>query len=260
MKWHRIQTILLHSYYHATHSKETWIDLFWMTAIQFAIFGFITQFLAKTTPHFDMFLLLGFLLWEIVRIGQYCVTVSILWEVWSRSLSNLFISPLTMGEMMTGQAIAGVIKTLIVIGFLSILSTFAFHFSILDLGPILIFYIVLLLFFSYAAGLFITGLILRFGTDLQSLAWGLIYLYEPFSAVFYPIEALPPQIRWLCYLSPITYIIESARTQLSTGHVLVNYLVISALLTSAYFGLSILFLNTMYKWSRKTGAFARLGN
>jgi ABC-2 type transport system permease protein len=260
MKIHRIKTVLLHSYFHLTHSKETWVDLFWMPLIQFVIFGFLSLIIAKTPGDIGQSLLLGFLFWQIVSTGQYCITISLLWEVWSRSLSTMFISPLTMTEWICGQATASLMKTLVVTTIITFLSAVLFHFSLLALSSMLIIYACILLVFSFAAGIFVTGLVLRLGIDFQSLGWALIYILQPISAVFYPVEILPPQVRWLAFFSPITYVMESARYQLKTGTILVNNILISVFLTAVYFALSVLFLQKMFHWSKKTGSFARLGN
>jgi ABC-2 type transport system permease protein len=260
MRWHRIKAVLLHSYYHGIHSKETWIDLVWFTLMQFFIFGFIAQVFSQNSAQFSAELLLGFFFWEVVRIGQYCVTISILWEVWSKSLNTMFVTPLTMAELMVGQAISALIKTLGVMGLLAIAGVFLFHFSLFSLGPMLMIYVALLLLFSFAAGLFVVGLILRYGTDIQSLAWGLIFLFQPFSAVYYSIDVLPPQVRWFAYFSPITYVMESARKQLSFGEVNWMFLLISGSLTALYLIGSMAFLRSMYTWAKFTGSFARLGN
>ncbi len=260
MRWHRIKAVLLHSYYHGIHSKETWIDLVWFTLMQFFIFGFIAQLFSHNSPQFASELLLGFFFWEVVRIGQYCVTISILWEVWSKSLNTMFVTPLTMAEMMMGQAISGLIKTMGVMGLLAVAGVFLFHFSLFSLGPMLIVYGALLLLFAFAAGLFVVGLILRYGTDIQSLAWGLIFLFQPFSAVYYSVDVLPPQIHWLSYFSPITFVMESARKQLSYGEINWLYILFSSCLTAVYLLGSILFLRSMHQWSKFTGSFARLGN
>jgi ABC-2 type transport system permease protein len=256
LSWLRIRAVLIHSYYHGMHSKETWIDLFWFTSVQFVIFGFLASVLSGHDPVLAQGLLLGFFFWEIVRIGQYCITVSVLWEVWSHSLSNMFTTPLTMNEMMVGQVIAGVIKTTLVMIVLGAISVLSFHFSLLMFGPLLFVYAFLLLAFSFAAGLFLTGLILRFGTDMQSLAWGLIYIFQPLSAVFYPVSVLPIQVRWLAYVSPITYVMEAARSQLQSGVIKWDYIGYSLLLTVGYALVSQWYLQKMFRWSRQTGAFA----
>ena len=78
--------------------------------------------------------------------------------------------------------------------------------------------------------------------------------------MFYPLEALPAQIRWIGYVSPITYVMEAARYQYQTQTVLWSSLGISTILCVMYFTASWFFLMQMYSRSRKTGEFARLSS
>jgi ABC-2 type transport system permease protein len=256
----RINTLLLHSWYHATHSKETWIDLYWFTTIQFILFSFIAHLTAVRSPEFAQMLIAGFLFWEIVRIGQYGITVSILWEIWSKSFSTLFVTPLTMGEWIMAQVISSAVKTVSVVLPLVAFSAYFFHINPLTLGPVVIIYAVLLFAFAVSAGIFITALILRFNTDIQSLAWGLIYLFQPISGVFYPISVLPAVVRPFAYLSPVTYVMETIRQQQTQGVINWQFLGMSLVVNFLYFIGAWLFMKKMYDWAHNNGAFARLGN
>jgi len=260
MKLLRLKALLLHSWYHVTHSKETQIDLFWFPLVQFIIFGLISKVISVNQPEMATTLLLGFLLWEVIHIGQYSVTVSMLWEIWSKSFNSYFISPLSLNEWMYAQMISAIFKTVLVVTALSILGQLLFKFSLLTLGPMIMVYAMLLMLFAYASGIFISALIIRYGTNIQSFAWGLIYVFQPISAVFYPLAALPAQIRWLGYLSPITYVMEAARTQYLTGTVMWNYLGMSLLFDILYCAGAWFFLQKMFSRARKTGEFARLGD
>jgi ABC-2 type transport system permease protein len=260
MNWKRIQTILLHSWYHANHSMETWMDLFWFSIVGALVYGFTMQFFAQDNPQFAAMLIIGMIMWEVVRAGQYSVTIGMMWEIWSKSFSSMFITPLTMAEWVVGQMISATIKTGIVVVLVSTISFFAFQFSIFQFGLMFLVYSGLLLFFSFAAGLFISALILRFGTDIQSLAWALIFMLQPLSAVFYPLSVLPEPVRWVAYTSPITYVMEASRHQFMTQTVNWSQIGIATLLTAIYFAGSYWFLDRMYKRSRKVGSFGRLGN
>lgn len=260
MNWNRIKYILLYAWYHMSHSLETWIDLFWFTIVSLVVFGIIAHFMTGENSIAGQGLLLGYLMWEVVRISQYCITVGVMWEVWSKCFSTLFVSPIKMSEFLTGHILSGVLKTVSVIVLLSIFSGVFFGFNVLVLGWWLPLYILILMIFGFGFGIFITGLILRYNTDIQSLAWGLIYVLQPFSAIFYPLDVLPEQIRWFSYLSPITYIMESARHQLAFGTPKLDFILYSSLLTAAYFIGSALFLRRLFAWSKQTGAFSRLGN
>ncbi len=260
MNWQRIQTILLHSWYHANHSMETWMDLFWFSIVGALVYGFTMQFFARDNPQFAAMLIIGMVMWEVVRAGQYSVTIGMMWEIWSKSFSSMFISPLSMGEWIVGQMLSATVKTAIVVFLVSAISYFAFDFSVFQFGFMFFVYCFILLFFSFAAGLFISGLILRFGTDIQSLAWAMIFMLQPLSAVFYPLSVLPEAIRWVAYASPITFVMEASRHQFLTNTVNWAQVGIAAVMTAAYFAGSYWFLDRMYQRSRKVGSFGRLGN
>ena len=43
----------------------------------------------------------------------------------------------------------------------------------------------------YAVAMFVIGLVLRFGTGAEALAWGILFVVMPLSGTFYPVSALP---------------------------------------------------------------------
>jgi ABC-2 type transport system permease protein len=259
MKLHRVWASALHSWYHLNHSMETWVDLFWFSLIDILVFGMISSALLQSSQQ-AAFLVIGIIFWEIVRIGQYTVTVGLLWETWSKSFSSMFISPLSIWEYIAGQTLSGVAKSVVVTVMVSVIARLVFDFNILQIGilPLLLYFTVLMTF-ATAAGIFVISLIIRFGTNIQSLAWGLIFLVQPLSATFYPVSALPDFIRPVAYLSPVTYVMESARHQLTDGSVLWMYLGIAAALSLLYLALSVWVTERALHHSKNTGSFARMG-
>lgn len=255
----RVKTIILHSWYHLNHAMETWIDLFWFSTIQIIVFGLISIYLIGSgNTEQANHLLMGLVLWEVLLVGQYSVALGALWEIWSKSFSTMFITPLTLAEYLTGEMISGLIKAVAVFALTAILAYFLYGFSIFLLGFALIIFFVEIITFAWSAGMFIVGLIFRFGTNIQSLSWGLIFILQPLAAVFYPISVLPTYIRWISYIFPVTYIFEAARERLSTGNVNWNYLMIATVLNIVYFAASYLFVKKMLANAKKTGAFARM--
>lgn len=260
MNLHRIRTIVLYSWFHLNHSMETWVDLLWMPIMEVLVFGFLSFFLQSSTQEIAVVILFGVLIWEALKVVQYSLSVGMMWDVWSRSFSSLFVSPLRMQEFLAGQAIAGMLKATGVLIFLSIPVYFLIDTTLLQLGWSLIPYLALLFTFAIALGMITNALILRFGTSIQSLAWSLVYLWWPISAVLYPVAVLPKFLQPVAYVSPITYVMEAIRYQLSTGVTMWSYLGQAALLTAVYFILATLFFRFMYRWSLRTGAFARMEN
>ena len=116
IKWNRIKGILIQEFYLTRRSLEVTIDLPFFSFISVLLFGFITVFLSKSSDSVgSQYLLLGLLLWEIIRITQYSMSVEAMWNVWSRNLSNMFISPLTIWDYFIAQMISSVSKAIIIL-------------------------------------------------------------------------------------------------------------------------------------------------
>ncbi len=261
MNLKRIYASALHSWYHLSHAMETWIDLFWFSLIDILIYGFISLFIFKDLDQPASFLLAGVIIWEVLRIGQYTITVGMLWEIWSKSFSSLFITPLNVWEFIAGQVISGILKSIVVAVAMIIISAALFNYNILELGVLnFSIYFIIAFIFSISAGVLVMTLIFRFGTNIQSLAWGLIFLVQPVSAIFYPLEVLPQIIQPIALLSPVTHIMQSVRSQLTGGNVLWENVLIGLALAVFYLAVSLFVARGVLKRSKETGTFARMAN
>jgi ABC-2 type transport system permease protein len=230
----------------------------WNPIIGVLVFAFITKALASVNNHYGEFVMLGIVLWNIIWDGEYTISVGALWEVWSRSFSNMFITPLTLEEFLVGQMISSIIKSTITVAISSVIAYQFFHFSILSLGILFLLYCAELLVFSWGIGMLVLSLIFRFGTMVQSLSWAIIFLLQPFGGVFYPVTVLPEQIRWLAYSVPTTYLFESMRQQIVTGKPNGAYLVVGSVLTLVYFLAGYVILQLQYRLAKENGSFARM--
>ena len=258
MNLQRIQTVLVYSWHHLKHSLETWMDLVWFPIIEVLVFGFLGSSMMQLEGDYLEGLLIGLLFWEVFRLSQYSVTVGMMWDVWSDSFSPLFTTPLSLKEYLVGHCLSGVLKSLAVFLLTAAISLIIFGFNIFTLGPSLVLYLFGLLIFGWALGIFASGLILRFGKNIASLSWSLVFIFQPISAIFYPVEAFPAQIRWLSYISPITYIMQAVRFQLKHGHIYWSYLGLSFLLILIYLLLAYLYTHLSHLKSRDKGLFANL--
>jgi ABC-2 type transport system permease protein len=141
----------------------------------------------------------------------------------------------------------------------SLLSIPIFHFSIYTLGAgnLLLFFFSLMMF-AVSLGLIILGLIFRFGTRIQAFAWGLLPIFQPFTAVFYPVSVLPEFLRPLAYALPPTYIFEAIRTSLVKPSIQWELIGMSFIGNLVYFSFALWFFNFMFNKSKEKGQFARL--
>ena len=112
-------------------------------------------------------------------------------------------------------------------------------------------------FFAFSIGTAILGLIFRYGTRIQALAWGLIPVFQPLSGAFYPLDVLPLPLQWIAYLFPPTFTFEAARYSL-VHHTIHWQLFGISLAENILYGIvCMLFFGRMFKKSLDTGQFAR---
>lgn len=258
MSLSRIWGILLQEVYITKRSVEVLIDLPFFSLTTAIAFGFISIFLSSVTSStVARYLFLGMLLWEIVRVAQYSMSLEALWNIWSRNLSNMFITPLTIAEYIVAQMISATVKALLIFGTMSLIAATVFSFNLYSMGlDSLALLFVNLLFFAWSMGLVVLGIIFRFGTRIQALAWGLVFLFPPLTGTYYPITVLPPPLQVLARAIPVTYVFEAARASLQNPGVQWGAMFTALVENAAYFGLAIAFFGYMYRRSMQTGQFA----
>jgi len=255
----RIKISVLHTWFHMTHTMETWVDLFWNSSLQMLVFAFISVvFSESSNPLQGTYMIAGLVFWNIIWSAQYGITVGVLWEIWSHSFSSLFITPLTLEEFLVGQAISSAAKAIISVFVTAIIGALVYHFSLFVFGWHILIYFLELFVFGLSMGMLVLSLIFRFGTDVQSLSWSIVFLVQPFGAVFYPVTILPPQVRWIAYGFPTTYVFETIRGQLRDGTVNGSYLLIATVINVIYFVVTYSILRMTHNAAKRTGQFARL--
>lgn len=259
MKLHRLIGSLQLEYYLTLHSLEIVVDVFLYPLMSIVVFGFISLYISQSNHAIAQNVLLGIFLWQIVSISQYCITMLSLWTVWSRNLSNLFITPLRVEEFLLAAAISSLIKSCIVFLLGALIASFVFHFSVFSIGITTIIAVwVNLVLFAFTVGVFILGLIFRYGSRIQALAWGLVPFFQPLSAAFYPVSVLPSFLQKISYALPPTYAFEAARYGLTHSSVNWQLLLIGFLQNCLYLFLSFRFFNRMFRLSKLTGQFSRM--
>jgi ABC-2 type transport system permease protein len=255
----RVKAVLLQEVYITARSMEVIVDLPFFSLMTVVVFGFVTRFLATVmNPAVAQYLYLGTMLWEIIRITQYSMSLGALWNVWSHNFSNMFITPLSMPEYILAQILSATIKAVVLFLVVACVAATLFDFNVLRMGVgNLALLFVNLLCFGFSLGLFILGIILRLGTRIQALAWGLVLVFQPLTAAYYPLSVMPPPMQAVARLFPPTYVFEAARAGLQTPEIRWADIGTAAVENVLYFGLAVWFFNYMYRRSRETGQFAR---
>jgi ABC-2 type transport system permease protein len=204
------------------------------------------------------YLLLGTLFWELTRIPQYSISVGVLWNIWSRNLSNMFVSPISPAEYLTALSISGLVKSLLMFCIDAVIVATFFHFSVwqIPIWMLLLFWLNIFIF-SVSLGIIIMGWIFRYGVRVQAFAWSLMPMLQPLTAALFPLSVLLSPLKELALIFPITHIFEAARQSLTTGTFNWSQFGIASALNLVYFIGSIFYFSHMYKQARNSGQFAR---
>lgn len=257
MKIYRIWAVIIRHLYNMRHSWDKLSDSFYWPAMDLILWGLTSLYFASqkgNVSNIVLILLTGLIFWQVVWRSQYEITVNLLEELWSRNVVNLFASPLTIDEWIVAVLILGVIKMLITIFFVFLLTWFLYTINLVNsFGFLLLPIFGLLLISGWWIGLLVAGIIMRFGTQVQTLAWSGVYLLAPFSAVYYPITLLPHWAQVVSRFVPASYLFEAARTILKTGAMPYDQLAISLFINIGYLLLAIVFFKRSFTAAKNIG-------
>jgi ABC-2 type transport system permease protein len=217
----RVGAMALRYFYLLRSSGPRILDLMYWPMVQMLTWGFLQTYLMKAqgTPASGAgvaagALIGGVLLYDILLRGQQGFSFSFLEELWSRNLANLLMSPLRPSEFVVALMTMSVVRLAIGMVPVTILAMLFFGFNLWSLGVALVAFFVLLILFSWSIGLFVSGLLLRYGLGAESLVWSLMFVIQPLGGVYYPVSVLPPWLQHVAWLFPPTYVFEGMRSVL----------------------------------------------
>lgn len=248
MKLQRIYAIILRYMYLFRQSFDKLTDAFYWPTIDLLIWGLTSAYL-QTFSHNSQILILilsGLIFWYMIWRSQYEITVNILEELWDKNLINIFVAPLKFTEWIFSLLILGVIKALLSLIFMAFLAFFLYKVQILAIGLYLIPFVALLIMTGWWVGFLVAGIILRYGTRIQTLAWSVVAIISPFSAIYYPVSVLPQWAQYVAAAIPASYIFEGMREVLKNHTLDPQKLVLALLLNSIYLLLSVIYLKRSF--------------
>ena len=238
------------------------MEIFYWPFLDLLLWGFISLYLVRFRegmPNFVAFLLGALILWDILFRSQQGISVSFLEDVWARNLLNLFASPLKPMEYISALVLVSFFKITIAGAVLSLLAWLLYSFNIFVIGISLVPFILSLVVLGLAIGIFTTALILRFGQQAEVLAWGIALIFQPVSAVFYPVSVLPPFLQAIARYVPASYVFEGMRAVVTTGKFPLTELLWSFGLDAVYLLAALLIFCRVLRVVRKLGLLARVG-
>lgn len=262
MRGHIILSLFLRHLYLYKRSLPRLMEIFYWPFLDLLLWGFITLYLTQfkgSLPNFVSFFIGALILWDILFRAQQGISVSFLEDMWARNLLNLFVAPVKPMEYILALMLVSIVKLLTAATLLALLAWLLYSFNVFIMGVALIPFVVNLVVMGWAIGILTTSLILRFGQEAEVLAWGLAFLFQPISAVFYPVSVLPPILQGLAELIPASHVFEGMRAVIRGEGFPAEQLLQAILLNILYITSAILFFHWNLKGVRKKGLLAKIG-
>lgn len=262
MRGHIVISLFLRHLYLYKRSLPRLMEIFYWPFLDLLLWGFITLYLTRfkgSLPNFVSFFIGALILWDILFRAQQGISVSFLEDMWARNLLNLFVAPVKPMEYILALMLVSIVKLLTAATLLVLLAWLFYSFNIFVMGISLIPFVINLVIMGWAIGILTTSLILRFGQEAEVLAWGLAFLFQPISAVFYPVSVLPPILQDLAAIIPASYVFEGMRAVIGDRGFPAGQLLQAVMLNLLYITFALLFFHWNLKGVREKGLLAKIG-
>ncbi len=259
MNFGRIWAVFLR-YFYLSAKLDQLADLFYWPALDILLWGITSTWIQgqeTALPHIAIAVMTGIVFWQILWRGNYEVTVNLLEEFWSRNLVNLFSTPLKIGEWISSIMLVGLIKICISMFFGALLVWLLYTLNVFSIGWAFLPFLFSLTLSGWFMGFFSAAIIVYYGKRVQMLAWMMAYIFAPFSAIYYPVSALPGWGQVIAKILPTSYIFEGMREVLNAKTFPVGTFLMSIGLNVLYLTAAMLLFRLLFEKSREKG-LARL--
>lgn len=262
MKIHRIAALVIRHLYLYKRSLPRLMEVFYWPFLDLVVWGFISIYLARfkgALPDFAAFLIGALILWDILFRSQQGLSVSFLEDMWARNLLNIFVSPASPIEYITALILVSVVKLALASTIMVLFAWLFYSFNIFLIGIALVPLIINLMVMGWAVGIITMALILRFGQEAEVLAWAVAFLFQPVSAVFYPVAVLPTFLQNIAKFIPSSHIFEGMRAVINNGGFPTHEIFWATGLNLAYIIASFIFFHWNFGVVKKKGLLAKVG-
>jgi ABC-2 type transport system permease protein len=236
------------------------LPMFAWVAIDIVVWGFLTRYLNQVSGsgvNFVPSLLGAVLFWDFFTRIMQGVSTAFLEDVWSRNFLNLFATPLSISEYVTGLVLTSIATSTVGLAVMLVLATALFGLSFFAIGALLIPFLLVLFLFGIALGILASALVLRLGPASEWLVWPMPALLSPFAGVFYPLATLPQWMRVVSYALPPSYVFEGMRALVNGGRFIPETLLLATALAILEILLAAYFFSRVFRYAIRTGLLAR---
>lgn len=230
-------------------------DIYW-PIMDLMLWGFMTQAMVskyQLDPYFFYTMIASVGLWQVFLRSTLEVSVSMLEEIWSRNLVNLFSTPLLLSEWICAIAVLATIRTVSTVMIAICAIKLFFSWSLFNVGWVLIPCSLNLLLFGLSIGFMTAAFLICYGKQADALAWMMGWFCAPFSTIYCPLETLPIWMQKVSLALPMFYTYSALAKAVRGQSIAWNDLIIAFGLNILYLVFSILLFQFLFEQSRKKG-------
>jgi ABC-2 type transport system permease protein len=215
--WLRVWTLVRRLTYVVARTPDRWFLMFVFPFIDVILFGSIGQFVAQqggASRSAAPYLLAGIMLNHFLFQTEVSVAMGFMEETWSRNVLNMMTTPLRELEYVVALTLFAVAKLAGAMATVSLAALLFYSFGLGEMGWGVLPIGFALSIFGLAMGLWMIGLLLRFGQSAEIFTWATSFLVLALSGVFNPIKAIPGPLQPVSRLLPTTYAFDAMRALL----------------------------------------------
>jgi len=255
----RIYAICMRLFKSSFHIARLFDDIYWplMDILLIGMTGVWMESAQTDAQPYVLAMVVGAVLWQFITRPHLAISLSIFEELWARNFVNLFATPLNLTEWIIAAILLSIAKALFVFCLSGFFIWIIYAQNICSLGLIFFPFFFLMLLAGLTIGFFSAAALFVFGQKAQALVWAMCWLFAPFCGVYYPIHVLPKWMQMVGYTLPATYVLESMRSLVFTGHFSRKMLATGLILNIVYLTLAIACFVYTFERSRNKG-LARL--
>jgi ABC-2 type transport system permease protein len=261
LTWLRMRAVARRHAYVLMRSPHRLFDVTLWPLVDVLLFGALAAYVgsgqATAGERAAGYLIAGIVLWHVIYQSQISLSTGLLEETWSRNLLNLMVTPLREVEYVGGVALFGMLKLAMGVGIVALGAAVFYSFDVSTLGFGLVPIAAILLFVGWTIAWFVIGVVLRYGTGAEALAWGVMFVIMPLSGIFYPVESLPEVLQPIALALPTTHAFAALRGLVDGEPLDWGQLAIAAAETVVFAVVAGWYLVRMLKLFRRRGYITR---
>ena len=256
----RIRAIAWRHYIALKRSPHRLFDVTLWPLVDIMLFGTLAVYASRLSNSGAIvigYVLSGAVLWHVVYQSGIGLATGFMEETWTRNLINVMVTPISEFEYFAGVAMFTGVKIVAGVGVAALGAALAFSMNVGHAGWAIIPITGVLLTVGWAIGMFVIGLVLRFGAGAEALAWGLLFAMMPLSGVFTPVANLPGAFQPVARALPTTHAFIALRVGVAGNGIAWGELGLAFVLALVMLSLAGAFVVKMLQVFRRRGYVTR---